>query len=78
MYPSFIFQSAGKFPHIIVSASGKPSTALVRENLEAVIQFGPTAVGTTVQKMVELHNLSPVSILHCHHHYHYISQGPVV
>ena len=71
------FNFVGKFPHIIVSASGKPSTALGRENLEAVIQFGPTAVGTTVQKMVELHNLSPVSTLHCHHHYHHISPGPL-
>ena len=50
----------GKFPHIIVSAPGKPSTTLGKDNLEAVIQFGPTPVGTLVQKMVELHNLSPV------------------
>jgi hypothetical protein len=40
---------------------GKPSTTLNKATLEAVIEFGPTAVGTTVQKMVELHNLSPVS-----------------
>ena len=55
----FIF--SGKFPHIIVSAPGKPSTTLGKDNLEAVIQFGPTPVGTSMQKMVELHNLSPVS-----------------
>ncbi|XP_060587307.1 cilia- and flagella-associated protein 65-like isoform X2 [Ruditapes philippinarum] len=50
----------GKYPHIIVSSVGKPSTTLNKATLEAVIEFGPTAVGTTVQKMVELHNLSPV------------------
>lgn len=50
----------GKYPHIIVSTPGKPSTALNKDNLEAVIQFGSTAVGTSVQKMVELHNLAAV------------------
>ncbi|WAR10588.1 CFA65-like protein [Mya arenaria] len=50
----------GKYPHIIVSAVGRPATTLNRDTLEAVVEFGPTAVGTTVQKMVELHNLAPV------------------
>ncbi|XP_053386703.1 cilia- and flagella-associated protein 65-like isoform X2 [Mercenaria mercenaria] len=57
---STTFVGIGKYPHIIVSSVGKPSTTLNKDTLEAVIQFGPTAVGTTVQKMVELHNLSPV------------------
>ncbi|KAL4217273.1 hypothetical protein ACF0H5_023724 [Mactra antiquata] len=50
----------GKYPHIIVSSVGKPSTTLNKDTLNAVINLGPAAVGTTVQKMVELHNLSPV------------------
>ncbi|KAH3749495.1 hypothetical protein DPMN_183993, partial [Dreissena polymorpha] len=60
MSKTAIFIGIGKYPHIIVSSVGKPSTTLNKDNLEAVIQFGPTAVGTTVQKMVELHNLAPV------------------
>ena len=52
---------AGKYPHVIVSSAGKPPTTLNHDTLEAVIQFGPTAVGTSVTKMVELHNLAPVS-----------------
>lgn len=54
------FEGVGKYPHIIVSSPGKPSTTLNKDILEAVMQFGPTPVGTTVQKMVELHNLSVV------------------
>jgi len=53
---------SGKYPHIILSSAGKPPTTLNKDVLEAVIQFSPTSVGTTVQKMVELHNLSAVRI----------------
>ena len=54
---------SGKYPHIILSSAGKPPTTLNKDVLEAVIQFSPTSVGTTVQKMVELHNLSAVRIV---------------
>ena len=57
---NFLFQSSGKYPHVIVSAVGKPSTTLNKGTLESVVQFGPAAVGTTALKTVELHNLSPV------------------
>ncbi|XP_076448439.1 cilia- and flagella-associated protein 65-like [Babylonia areolata] len=50
----------GKYPHLLVSASGKPSSNLGRDNLEAVINFGPVPVGSKNTKWVELYNLSPV------------------
>lgn len=50
----------GKYPHIIVSLPGQPATASHKQELEAVIQFGSTAVGASLTKMVELHNLAPV------------------
>ncbi|OWF45565.1 hypothetical protein KP79_PYT24425 [Mizuhopecten yessoensis] len=53
-------EGIGKYPHILVSSPGKPATTLNKENLEAAVQFGPTPVGSTTQKWVELHNLAPV------------------
>ncbi|XP_050388962.1 cilia- and flagella-associated protein 65 [Patella vulgata] len=52
----------GKYPHILVSASGKPVNNLKQENLESIINFGTVAVGSSVQKWMELHNLSPVRV----------------
>ena len=51
---------SGKYPHLLVSTNGKPSNNLGRDNLEAVINFGPVPVGSKNTKWVELHNLSPV------------------
>ncbi|KAJ8320586.1 hypothetical protein KUTeg_002173 [Tegillarca granosa] len=53
-------EGIGKYPHILVSSPGKPASSLTQENLESVVSFGPTAVGATIQKVVELHNLSTV------------------
>lgn len=50
----------GKYPHLLVSTRGKPSNNLTRDNLEAIVNFGPVPVGSTNTKWVELHNLSPV------------------
>ncbi|KAK7113832.1 cilia- and flagella-associated protein 65-like isoform X2 [Littorina saxatilis] len=50
----------GKYPHLLVSTNGKPSSNLARDDLEAVINFGPMPVGSKNTKWVELHNLSPV------------------
>ncbi|KAK7484650.1 hypothetical protein BaRGS_00024058, partial [Batillaria attramentaria] len=50
----------GKYPHLLVSTSGKPSSNLTRDNLEAIVSFGTVPVGSTNTKWVELHNLSPV------------------
>ncbi|KAK3591649.1 hypothetical protein CHS0354_040559 [Potamilus streckersoni] len=57
-----VLYGIGKYPHILVSTPGQPSTALTKDNLEAVITFGQTQVGASVQKMVELHNLSMVRV----------------
>ena len=59
----FLKPFSGKYPHLLVSASGKPCSNLAHDNLEAVINFGPMPVGSKNTKWVELHNLSPVSPL---------------
>ncbi|XP_025115261.1 cilia- and flagella-associated protein 65-like isoform X2 [Pomacea canaliculata] len=50
----------GKYPHLLVSLTGRPASSLSHQNLEAVVHFGAIPVGSTATKWVELHNLSPV------------------
>lgn len=51
----------GKYPHLLVTSGGAPSQTKARGSVEALIDFGQVSVGQTVEKWVELHNLSPVS-----------------
>ncbi|XP_013412505.1 cilia- and flagella-associated protein 65-like [Lingula anatina] len=51
----------GKYPHLLVSSVGKPVEELNRDDKEAVAHFGEIPVGKSVEKFVELHNLSPVN-----------------
>ncbi|ESO88046.1 hypothetical protein LOTGIDRAFT_219687 [Lottia gigantea] len=57
-----IVHGIGKYPHILISASGKPADCIKSDNLESVINFGTVGIGSTVQKWMELHNLSPVRV----------------
>lgn len=56
-----VFVYSGKYPHLLVSLTGRPASSLSHQNLEAVVHFGAIPVGSTATKWVELHNLSPVS-----------------
>ncbi|KAK3083386.1 hypothetical protein FSP39_021362 [Pinctada imbricata] len=53
-------EGIGKYPHILASVPGKPTSALSSDNQDVEIQFGSNPVGSTIQKWVELHNLAPV------------------
>ncbi|XP_072031285.1 cilia- and flagella-associated protein 65-like [Amphiura filiformis] len=55
-------EGIGKLPHLLVSAPGKNPKALQNVNIESVISFGDVAIGTTIEKIVELHNLAPVNV----------------
>lgn len=54
-------EGIGKFPHLLVSSSGKDAKQLDRSNTEAVVDFGEIPVGKSIEKYVELHNLSAVN-----------------
>ncbi|XP_064646085.1 cilia- and flagella-associated protein 65-like isoform X2 [Lineus longissimus] len=55
------FEGIGKYPHLLVSCSGKKSKDLSAEDTEAVLNFGKVVIGKTVEKWVDIHNLSPVN-----------------
>jgi hypothetical protein len=56
-----LFLFPGKYPHLLVSCSGKKSKDLTADDTEAVVNFGKVVIGKTVEKWVDIHNLSPVS-----------------
>lgn len=57
---------SGKYPHLLVQSSGAPVTPNIRGEIEALINFGHVSVGHTVERWIELHNLSPVSFSDVH------------
>lgn len=52
------FIGIGKYPYLVVSAGGTPSTST---NFQTVVDFGTVAIGKTVEKWIDLQNLTPVS-----------------
>ena len=50
-------EGIGKYPHLLVKSSGVPLSG----ETEATIKFGCVSVGQTVERWIELHNLSPVN-----------------
>ncbi|XP_074643169.1 cilia- and flagella-associated protein 65-like [Tubulanus polymorphus] len=55
------FEGIGKYPHLLVSSSGKASLDLDHDKSEAIVSFGDIPIGHMTEKWVELHNLSPVN-----------------
>lgn len=53
-------KGVGKYPHLLVSTTGKPSSNLSHDSLEALVSFGCLPVGSKGIKWIDLHNLSPV------------------
>ena len=56
----------GKYPHLLVSAAGSIPQASDSLSMESVISFGATPIGSTVQRVLQLYNLSPVSMSTLH------------
>ncbi|RXM95325.1 Coiled-coil domain-containing protein 108 [Acipenser ruthenus] len=49
-----------KYPHLLVSAAGHLSQTSGQEDTQSVLDFGCVAVGSTVEKYIDIHNPSPV------------------
>ncbi|XP_041119870.1 cilia- and flagella-associated protein 65 isoform X1 [Polyodon spathula] len=49
-----------KYPHLLVSAAGYLSQTSGQEDTQSVLDFGCVAVGSTVEKYIDIHNPSPV------------------
>lgn len=52
----------GKYPHLLVSAAGCNPQASDSLTMESVVSFGAAQIGSTVQRVLQLYNLSPVSM----------------
>ncbi|XP_071792552.1 cilia- and flagella-associated protein 65-like [Asterias amurensis] len=57
---SLRLEGIGKYPHLLVSAAGSIPHASDSLSMESVISFGATPIGSTVQRVLQLYNLSPV------------------
>ncbi|XP_038048739.1 cilia- and flagella-associated protein 65-like [Patiria miniata] len=55
-------EGIGKYPHLLVSSPGKIPKAMDNLNMESVIAFGDVPIGATVEKSLQVHNLSPVDV----------------
>ncbi|CAH1790082.1 unnamed protein product [Owenia fusiformis] len=54
------FEGIGKYPHLLVAASGQSPATLTKEDQNPTLNFGTIPLGKSSEKWVELHNLSPV------------------
>ena len=62
----------GKYPHLLVNSNELSNSAgQTKGDIEALVNFGLVPAGETVEKWVELHNLSPVSIIICYGGYNF-------
>ncbi|XP_033103427.1 cilia- and flagella-associated protein 65-like [Anneissia japonica] len=53
-------EGIGKYPHLLVCSAGEKPNAINNPGMENIVDFGDVAIGKTREKMIELHNLSPV------------------
>ncbi|XP_072117075.1 cilia- and flagella-associated protein 65 isoform X2 [Mobula birostris] len=56
-------QGIAKFPHLLISVPGEVSQVSGQDDMHSILHFGHVAVGSTVEKYVEIHNYSIVNTL---------------
>ncbi|XP_072325408.1 cilia- and flagella-associated protein 65 isoform X1 [Scyliorhinus torazame] len=53
-------QAIAKYPHLLVSALGELSQTTGQEDTQSILNFGHVAIGSAVEKYMEIHNYSMV------------------
>ncbi|XP_078085417.1 cilia- and flagella-associated protein 65 [Mustelus asterias] len=54
-------QAIAKYPHLLVSARGELSQTSEQEDTQSVLNFGHVAIGSAVEKYMEIHNYAMVN-----------------